>query len=154
MTQSRSTNHSPAAATISGGLVEVVNRSNLNEARGRRETPPSRWRDGRLRMATLALAALPLVQSGPSVAAATPEYRSTLYESPLGSQLAPGRYLPLAGYQAPGASAPESSPRRTESSQPQGIIDLLSPLSVPASGAERAEQGGADGPARGWPRPL
>lgn len=121
-------------------LVEVVNWSNLNEPRARREIAWIARRGSQLLVGGITLIAVLLGPTGPASAAGTPMYRATLYEAPLAHQPAPGRYLPLAGYQARAETPPDPRSQQLAPSEPADVAELLATLDLRTSRSEERSQ--------------
>jgi hypothetical protein len=121
-------------------LVKVVNRSNLNEPRARREIAWIARRGSQLLVGGITLVAMLLGPTWPASAAGTPMYRATLYEAPLAHQPAPGRYLPLAGYQARAETPPDPRSQQLAPSEPADVAELLAALGMRTSRSEDPKQ--------------
>jgi hypothetical protein len=121
-------------------LVKVVNRSNLNEPRARREIAWIARRASQLLVGGTTFFVMLLGPTGSASAAGTPMYRATLYEAPLAHQPAPGRYLPLAGYQARAETPPDPQSQLSARSGPVDVAELLATLGMRTSRSDGPNQ--------------
>lgn len=128
------------AAIDARRLVKVVTRSNLNEPRARREIAWIARGASQLLVGGSTFLAMLVGPTGSASAAGTPMYRATLFEAPPAHQPAPGRYLPLPGYQARAETPPDPLWQQPARSEPSDVAELLAALCMPASCSEGPNQ--------------